>query len=131
VLEEVGATKVPRIDVFNQVDRLTRDERRRLAHADPAAVLISAATGEGIDELLDTVAARLALDQQRVSLDFDLSEAEDRERLAWLYRHGRVHNQVTQGNRAVIDADVPRRLLDRVERVRTDAAPVRERARRA
>jgi GTP-binding protein HflX len=131
VLEEVGATHVARIDVFNKVDRLTPDERRRLAEADPSAVLISAVTGAGIDELLETIAARLALDQQRVSLEFDLSAEEDRERLVWLYRHGRVHSQVTQGDRAIIDAELPRRLLDRVQRVRSVAAVTAETARRA
>jgi GTPase len=128
VLEEVGATDVTRIDVFNKIDRLIPDERRRLAESDPSAVLISAATGQGIDELLDTIAARLALDQQRVSLQFDLSLAEERERLAWLYRHGRVHSQVMTGDRAVIEAEVPRRLMDRVRSV---TAPVAETVRRA
>jgi GTPase len=118
VLDEVGAHDVTRIDVFNKVDRLTADERRRLGEADPSAVLISATAGTGIDELLDTIAARLALDQQRVTLEFDLNAAADRERLAWLYRHGHVHSQVTKDDRAFIEADVPRRLLDRVERVR-------------
>ncbi len=123
VLEEVGAISVTRIDVFNKVDRLTPDERRRLTLADPSAVLISAVTGAGIQELLDSIAAKLALDQQRVSLEFDLSSDADRERLTWLYRHGRVHSQVTSGDRAMIEADVPRRLLDRV---RMAAAPVVE-----
>jgi GTP-binding protein HflX len=117
VLEEVGATKVARIDVFNKVDRLSADEKRRLCVADPSAVLISAATGEGIDELLETIAAKLALDQQRVALEYDLSSEVDRERLSWLYRHARVHSQVTRGDRAVIDAEVPRRLLDRLKGV--------------
>ena len=129
VLDEVGATNVTRIDVFNKIDRLTADERRRLADADPSAVLISAATGTGIDDLLETVAARLALDQQRVSLEFDLSSDADRQRLAWVYRHGRVHNQVTRGDRAMIDAELPRRLLHRVERSRSEA-PVTETVRR-
>jgi GTP-binding protein HflX len=120
VLEEVGAIDVGRVDVMNKIDRLTPDERRRLAAADPAAILISAATGEGIDDLLDTIAARLALDQQRVSLEFDLSQPDDRERLAWLYRHGRVHNQIVKGDRTTIDADVPRRLLDRLDRARVE-----------
>jgi GTP-binding protein HflX len=130
VLEEVGANDVPRIDVFNKIDRLTPDERRRLADGDPSAVLISAATGKGIAELLDTVAARLALDQQRVSLTFDLTAESDRELLSWLYRHGRVHSQVTRGDAAMIEADVPRRLLDRVDRVRPTPA-LTETARRA
>ena len=128
VLEEVGAVDVTRIDVFNKVDRLTPDERRRLAEADPSSVLISAATGEGIEDLLESIAAKLALDQQRVSLEFDLSSDADRDRLAWVYRHGRVHSQVTRGDRAMIEAEVPRRLLDRVRSV---AAPVVEETRGA
>jgi GTP-binding protein HflX len=128
VLEEVGAVDVTRIDVFNKVDRLTADERRRLAEADPSSVLISAATGEGIEDLLESIAAKLALDQQRVSLEFDLSSDADRDRLAWVYRHGRVHSQVTRGDRAMIEAEVPRRLLDRVRSV---AAPVVEETRGA
>jgi GTP-binding protein HflX len=128
VLEEVGATDVPRIDVFNKIDRLTADERRRLAEADPAAALISAVTGEGIDDLLETVAARLALDQQRLSLEFDLALAEDRERLAWLHRHGQVHTQATSGDRAMVEADVPRRLMDRVRSAVVQPARVVRRA---
>jgi GTP-binding protein HflX len=128
VLEEVGAVDVTRIDVFNKVDRLTPDERRRLAEADPSSVLISAVTAEGIEDLLESVAAKLALDQQRVSLEFDLTSAVDQARLAWVYRHGRVHSQVTRGDRAMIEAEVPRRLLDRV---RTVAAPVVEGSRGA
>jgi GTP-binding protein HflX len=114
VLDEVGATDVTRIDVYNKIDRLTADERRRLSEQDPSAVLISAATGEACEELLDMIAARLALDQQRVSLEFDLTSEADRERLAWTYRNARVQSQVTQGDRAILEADVPRRLLDRV-----------------
>jgi GTP-binding protein HflX len=114
VLEEVGATNVPRIEVFNKADLLSRDERRRLLDVDRSAVLISAATGEGCDELLDIIAARLSLDRQPISVEFNLSLEDDRERLAWLYRNGRVHSQVTIGDRALIEAEVPRRLVDRL-----------------
>ena len=45
VLEEVGATAVPRLEVYNKIDQLNPDEQRRLREADPSAMLISAATG--------------------------------------------------------------------------------------
>jgi len=115
VLEEVGATEVARVDVFNKIDRLSTDEKRRLREGDPSAVLISAATGAGCDDLIDMVAAKVALDQQRVTLEFDLSSETDKERLSWLYRHGQVHSQVMRGDHAVLEAEVPRRLLDRVQ----------------
>jgi GTP-binding protein HflX len=111
VLEEVGAIEVPRVEVYNKIDALSSDERRRLQDADPAALLISAATGEGCDDLLDSVAARLELDQQRVTVDLDLADPVQAERLAWLYRHATVHSHATMGEKATIEADVPRRLL--------------------
>src|SRR5688572_28753194 len=42
VLEEVGAADVPVIDVYNKIDAIGADERRRLGDRDPGAVLISA-----------------------------------------------------------------------------------------
>ena len=56
VLEEVGAIEVPRVEVYNKVDLLSPDERRRVQEADPSALLISANTGLGCDELLESVA---------------------------------------------------------------------------
>jgi len=129
VLEEVGAHLVPRIEVYNKVDQLSSDERRRVQEADPSALLISAATGQGCDELLDSVASRLALDQQRVTLDLDLSDPAQAERLAWVYRHATVHSHATMGDHATLEVDLPRRLLPKVG-MATPAAP-RVRGRRA
>ena len=117
VLEEVGATEVPRIEVYNKCDRLSPDERRRLADADPSAVLISAATGEGCDELLETIAARLALDQQRVSLEFDLS-VRRRSRAAGVAVSPRARAQPGDAGRS------------RDDRSRSAAAAARSRAAR-
>jgi len=111
VLEEVGALEVPRVEVYNKIDAISVDERRRIQDADPSALLISASTGLGIDELLDSVSAKLALDQERVTIDLDLSDPAQADRLAWLYRHATVHSHATMGDRATIEADVPRRLL--------------------
>ena len=111
VLEEVGAVEVPRIEVYNKVDRLSADERRRLQESDPSALLISAVTGQGCDELLETVASRLALDQQRVTIELDLSKPEHADRLAWIYRHATVHSHAAANDKVTLEADVPRRLL--------------------
>jgi GTP-binding protein HflX len=120
VLEEIGAMSVPRIEVYNKADRLTPDEQRRVRDNDPSAALISALTGEGCPELLETVAARLALDQQQVTIDIDLSAPHGAERLAWIYRHGTVHSHVSMGERAVLEVDLPRRLIPLV----SDSQPV-------
>jgi GTP-binding protein HflX len=114
VLEEVGAIEVPRVEVYNKVDAISADERRRIQDADPASMLISAYTGVGIDDLLESVAARLALDQERVTVELNLANPMHAERLAWLYRHATVHSHAAMGDRATIEADVPRRLLPMV-----------------
>jgi 50S ribosomal subunit-associated GTPase HflX len=106
---------VPRIEVYNKTDRLSRDECRRLVEADPSALLISAATGAGCEALLTSVAARLALDQQRVHLTLNLAHAADRERLQWAYRHGAVQSQTSSGDVVELDVDVPRRLVAQVD----------------
>ena len=122
VLEEVGAHLVPRIEIYNKVDQLSPDERRRVQAADPSSLLISAVTGQGCAELLESVASRLALDQQRVTLDLDLSDPAQAGRLAWVYRHATVHSHATMGDYATLEIDLPRRLLPKVG-MATPAAP--------
>ena len=114
VLEEVGAIEVPRVEVYNKIDMISPDERRRVQEADPSALLISAHSGAGIKDLLESVASRLALDQERVTIELNLADPVHADRLAWLYRHATVHSHATMGDRATLEADVPRRLLPMV-----------------
>jgi GTP-binding protein HflX len=110
VLEEVGAVDVPLVDVYNKSDQLSADERRRLQEQDGAALCISALTRDGLGELIDTMADRLALDVRRLTLSFDGSDAADRERISRLYRHARVLSHETRDGHVSIVADVPRRV---------------------
>jgi GTP-binding protein HflX len=111
VLEEVGAIEVPLIEVYNKCDLLTPDERRRLQEQEPGALCISAVRREGMAELVDTLASRLALDVSRVTLSFNPDDPADREGIARLYRHARVLVHETRDGQISIVADVPRRLL--------------------
>jgi GTP-binding protein HflX len=114
VLEEVGAAEVPVVDVYNKIDAIDPEERRRLQAADPAAVLISARTGAGVDELLQVVASRVALDTRRITITFDADKDFDRQQIAKLYRVARVVSHVASNGRVVIEADVPRRFIERL-----------------
>jgi GTP-binding protein HflX len=114
VLEDVGAADVPAIDVYNKIDSITPDEARRLQDADPSAALISARTGAGVDELLQMVASRLALDTRRITITFDSGKDFDRQQIARLYRIARVLSHVATNGRVVIEADVPRRFIERL-----------------
>ena len=117
VLDEVGAVKVPLLEVYNKCDALTPDERRRLQEQDPAALCISALERQGIDELIETITSRVALDVRRITLTFDPDDPADRERIAQLYRHARVLVHEARGGQVSIVADVPRRLIGRLQRM--------------
>jgi GTP-binding protein HflX len=114
VLEEVGASAVPAIEVYNKVDALDAEDRRRLAEAEPDAVLISAATGDGVDVLLQAIVGRLELDTRRVTLTFDARAGETPRRVSQVYQVARVLRHETRDGVVAIEADVPRRVLDRL-----------------
>jgi GTP-binding protein HflX len=117
VLANVGATEVPTLVVFNKCDRLAPDELERLKGMYPSAVFVSALTGRGLPELLDIVASRLAMDTEVLHLELDPEQADHRRAMAELYRHARVLSHVAHDDRVVIDAEVPRRLVERFQRV--------------
>ena len=112
VLAEVGAGKVPTVEVFNKCDQLDAMERARVRAIHPGALCVSATTGEGRDDLVTAMEGRLALDTARVTLTFDTGDS-DRERIAQLYRIGRVLRHVSTDGHVSIEAEVPRRVLDR------------------
>ncbi len=113
-LEEVGAGEVATLDVFNKCDLLDRAEIERLQRREPEASVISAATGFGRAELVDAMSARLGLDTCPLVVTLDLAVEADRQKLAQIYRFGRVVEQAEFEGRARIEAEVPRRLLDRL-----------------
>jgi GTPase len=115
VLAEVDATEVPLVELYNKCDRLTADERRRLQEQAPDALCISALERDGIDELIELMTSRLALDVRRVTMTFDPADPGDRERIARVYRLARVLVHETRDGRASIVADVPRRVLARLK----------------
>ena len=117
VLEEVGASDVPMLEVFNKCDALTADEVRRLREAEPDALCISARDGVGVDALVEAITFRVQLDVCRVTVNLDSEDAGDLARVGHLYRHGRILEHTVDEGRITIVADVPRRLLGSVERV--------------
>jgi GTPase len=68
VLEEIGAGDKPRVLVLNKADQLDDERRRELAFRHPDASLVSAVTGEGLDELSDRIGAEF----ERTLRDVDL-----------------------------------------------------------
>jgi GTP-binding protein HflX len=95
VLGELGieATDSRLIEVWNKIDRLDADGRARLLNlaerqpADRRPVPVSALSGEGIDQLVAAIEARLG--ESRVTLQVALDPG-DGAGLSWLYRHSEV-----------------------------------------
>jgi GTP-binding protein HflX len=123
VLTEIGAGRVPMLEVFNKCDQLARVDRDRLTATAPAAVCVSAVNGEGVRELIDLMASRVAMDTERITCTLDFSNDADRHVLGELHRHARVTSQVTVGSHVTVEADVPRRIRERFLRT---PAPARE-----
>jgi GTP-binding protein HflX len=113
VLAEVGADTVPTLDVFNKCDRLDAAERERLTAIYPGALCVSALTGEGRDELIAAMGSRLALDTTRVTFEFKAASEADRSQISHLYRVGRILRHVASDGQIVIEAELPRRVLDK------------------
>lgn len=89
VMAEIGASDVPELVVVNKSDR--SPEAARLAAAMEGAICISARTGEGIEELLRTVADRLRVADRVVELVIPWARGDV---LAAVHREGEVIEQL-------------------------------------
>ena len=110
VLREIGAADHPRVQVLNKIDLVPPARAAGLKAARPDAVLVSASTGEGLDELAAMLTRRLALDPQRVRLRFPSRDARG---IAGVYAAGRVVAHEVRGDEVTLDAEIPERLLER------------------
>jgi GTP-binding protein HflX len=80
VLAEVGAAGVPELLVLNKADLLDEVSQVRLGRLFPGTLQLSATTGEGVDELLAAMAARLPHPETTVAvlLPFERGDLVDR-----------------------------------------------------
>jgi GTP-binding protein HflX len=68
VLEEIGAGATSRMLVLNKADALDDDRRRELSFRHPDGILVSALTGEGLEELGELIAAEFERRMRDVEL---------------------------------------------------------------
>jgi GTP-binding protein HflX len=111
VLGEIGAGELPIELVLNKVDALDPLARRRLSNRFPGALLVSARTGEGLDELRERVAERFGERFEAVRL---LIPYEEGARLAELYALGTpVDERADRPEGVFVRARLPRREVRR------------------
>ncbi|HEY2351834.1 MAG TPA: GTPase HflX [Candidatus Acidoferrum sp.] len=112
ILAELGVADRPMLRVLNKVDQLPAEEREALqqssngrARHDEGPVLVSALTGEGIDELLRRIDVALPIDPV-VSLSLRLPLSQGRT-LALIHALGRVLRSEVEDEDMLLDAEVP------------------------
>jgi GTP-binding protein HflX len=110
VLKEIGADERPVVCVLNKADRLPPGRPASLGTARPDAVLISAQSRVGLDDLKARLAARLEMAPRSVRLCFRADEARG---IAGVYAAGRVVRHEVEGDRVTIEAEIPERFLSR------------------
>lgn len=114
-LQEIGAGNKPTIIVLNKADKLPLDwDKQALLRRYPNAVLVSALTGEGIDELkgriqeefermrVVNVHARIALWAQNL--------------IAFVYRNGVVSNITYDTDCVTLDAEMERPFAESLQK---------------
>ena len=122
-LEEIGAGERPRLLALNKVDLLDDGEREELRLRHPDAVLVSGASGDGLDALGERIVAELQHTLRRVDL---LVPYADGGSLAELHElAGDVYREDTPDG-VRVRALIPDRLARRFERfaVAPQARPV-------
>ena len=118
VLTELGALDKPTVLVLNKIDAIEdeslltvlRDKHRN-------ALLISAQTGTGLDELHTVVDAHMRGEQQRVTLSLP---AHAGRALQFLERFADVLDRRYEDGRAILDVHIAPRALDHLHTLAAD-----------
>ena len=114
VLEQIGAGDLPRLVVLNKCDLVDDEERTRLRNRLPGAVLVSAATHEGLDDLELAIAEHFAGRFEPVDLLVPHSEGGALSSLYALGAPITEREDTAEGVR--IRARLPRSERDRYQR---------------
>lgn len=125
VLAEIGASGTPQLLVLNKADRLETPHEetsvlagRILGHSDTSAgqpaALVSARTGEGVDELLLLIDAVLPFDTVKTErFEIPLSAGGD---IALLHSAARVLRETYKESTCEIEAEVPESIRAKLVR---------------
>ena len=114
VLHQIGADDLPREIVVNKIDAADPLHRRRLTNRFPDAVLISAVTGEGLEQLRERIAERFSDRYEAVRLFLPYHEGG---KLAELYELGApIEEREDHVDGVFVRARLPSRELRRFAR---------------
>jgi GTPase len=130
VLHDIGADELPMELVVNKIDAVDLLHRRRLANRYPAAVQVSALTGEGLEELRARIAEKFADRFESVRLLLPYGEGAKLNELYALGAPIVERDDTSEG--VLIVARLPRREIRRfAPYLVADAEPARRAGSRA
>ena len=109
-LEEIGAGASPRLLVMNKIDLLDDEDRRELPLRHPDAVLVSAETGEGLDQLRSRVAGSIRESLSRVELLVPFNAGD---RLSELHQIAGDLEREDRPDGVLVRAELPAPVADR------------------
>ena len=118
VLDEIGADSSPRLLVMNKIDLLDPEERRELSLRHPDALLVSAETGEGLEEVRARIAASISQGLTEVEL---LVPFDSGERLSELHEIAGDLEREDRQDGVLVRARIPAALAHRFADLVTEA----------
>jgi GTP-binding protein HflX len=119
VLDEIGAGDRPRLLALNKADLLDDDRHRELGFRFPQALAVSAATGEGLDELRERIEARFHASLRPMDL---LLPYEEGGRLSELHDVAGEMERTDTADGVRVRARVPAAAAARFERFESNGS---------
>lgn len=118
VLGQLGCADRPQLLLLNKIDRV-RDEALLpvLRHKYDGAIFLSALSGAGLAELVETVGKRLRGEQATMTLSLPAKEGKA---LAFLDRFAEVNNIIYEDGRAILDVLISQRALSHLHTLAAD-----------
>ena len=114
-LGQIGAETIPRLLVLNKVDALTNDERAVLAGRYPDAILVSARTHEGMEDLTGAMSLSLGASETTLNVVIPYEHGEETARA---HRMGAVISESFEDDGVHLTVRCPDGLTARLERYR-------------
>ena len=113
VISEVDAADISELVVFNKVDLVDEATRLSLRGMEPGSLLVSARTGEGIDELLAEIARRIPSPDRRIRA---LVPYDKGSLISKIHLNGKVLSIEHQENGSLVEAMVKPDLASELEK---------------
>lgn len=118
VLDEIGAAGRPSVLVYNKCDLVPEQELARMRTSSPNAVFVSAATGAGLDDLLQRLAKEAARGEVAVTVLVPYTMGD---LVRQVHERGRIISEEYRPEGTLITARVPHALAMRLGTFTHDA----------